>query len=111
MVKIDFIEELRTLSFNELSLKLVYSKFNISHSYASELFKKEFGKTFRNWRKEKILEETEKYLISSVLDIEQISRSFGYSDIRKFIRFFKKETGFTPDEFRGKYTTDKMAID
>ena len=111
MVKITFKKELETLPFNELSLKLVYSKFKISQSYASELFKKEIGKTFSEWRKEKILEEAKKYLINTVIDIDQLARNFGYSDIKEFNRFFKKEIGFTPLQFRKKYITDKMPLD
>jgi len=108
MVAINFKEELETLPFNELSLKLVYSKFNISQSYASELFKKEFGGNFRKCRKEKIIEEAERCLITTDLDIAQISKNLGYADIKGFKKFFKKEKGLTPTQFRKKYTTDKI---
>ena len=103
MVTINFKEELETLPLNELNLKFIYSKFNISQTYASELFKKEIGKSFRQLRNEKIIEEAEKYLMNTVLDIDQISINLGYSDIKKFERFFKNKTGFTPTRFRKKY--------
>lgn len=111
MKKNTFKENLTNLSIYNFNLKSIYTKLDISHSYASELFKKEFGKTFMEWKKEKMIEESKKCLIDNILDINQLSRNFGYSNIKEFIRFFKKKTGFTPLQYRKKYITDKMPLD
>ena len=42
-----------------------------------------------------------KYLLSSTdLSVEQVSLDCGFSDSAYFCRLFKKETGFTPTQYR-----------
>ncbi len=46
------------------------------------------------------LQNAKKLLLTSSLQIQEISSSVGFDDVTHFIRLFKRETGYTPGQFR-----------
>lgn len=52
---------------------------------------------------EHILLEAKRLLIATTNQVVQIADLLGYDDPSYFIRFFKKQTGFTPEAFRQKF--------
>lgn len=46
------------------------------------------------------IQNAKKLLLTSSLQIQEISNSVGFDDVTHFIRLFKRETGHTPGQFR-----------
>lgn len=65
--------------------------------------KKLLGKTCSQLINAQILLETKRLLLATSKQINEIAYKLGYEDPAYFIRFFKKQTGFTPESFRNKY--------
>jgi len=84
----------------ELSLETIASYVHLSPFYFSRQFKSFTGlnlvKYINNLRIKKSMEQLEK----STLSINSISRQCGYKNPNYFCKVFKKNTGFTPMEWR-----------
>ena len=76
---------------------------NISPGYLNSLSQKEANKTAGKIIQEKIITESKRLLIYSEKDITEISYALNFSDTSYFWRIFKKNTNFTPKQFREKY--------
>lgn len=75
-------------------------KLNISPNHLNALCKKETGKTAIHMIHERLLLEARRLLYSTDLNIKQIAAELNYTDIAYFNRFFKKQTGLTPLDYR-----------
>ncbi|GAA4279166.1 AraC family transcriptional regulator [Aquimarina mytili] len=75
-------------------------KLHIHPNYFSSIIKNETGKTVKQWINTKIISEAKASLHKSTLSITEIAYSLGFLDINSFSRFFKKETGVSPSQFR-----------
>ena len=74
-----------------------------SEKYISAVFKKETGKSVREYLSEQIVERAKESLLNSEYSIAQIAYSFGFSDVQNFTRTFKKISGLTPMDFRNQF--------
>ena len=74
---------------------------NINRSYASSLFREEFGMTMIEYLYH-LRMEAAKFLLSSEehLKIDDIANYCGFDDTSYFIRVFRQENGVTPAKFR-----------
>lgn len=61
------------------------------------------GKTSSALINEQIILEAKRNLLATTHQISHIAYSLGYEDVSYFIRFFKKQTGYTPEVFRHKF--------
>jgi two-component system response regulator YesN len=53
------------------------------------------------------LAEAQKLLEGGSLIVQDISKAVGFMTEQSFYRFFKKETGITPQEYRERHTLSK----
>lgn len=74
--------------------------FYLDPDYASKLFKKETGISFKNYIIMKRIEVAKNLLINTDLPINTISDNVGYGNYSYFTRLFKKVTGQTPVDYR-----------
>lgn len=58
------------------------------------------GKTVSQLISEQIILEAKRQLLATTAQVGQIAEQLGYEDVSYFIRFFKKQTGLTPEAFR-----------
>ncbi len=79
------------------------SNLNITEKHLNRVTKSCIGKTSTQLISERIILETKRMLIYSKLNVTQIGEELGYFDTSYFVRFFKKNTGFTPLAFLTKY--------
>lgn len=88
----------------DFSLKDVCRHFSISYSYASHLFSEFHEFSFARYVRNLRIEVAKRYLEHTMLPIIFTSAECGFSDSNYFSSVFKKETGFTPSEYREKFT-------
>jgi AraC family transcriptional activator of pobA len=76
---------------------------NLSPYQLNEITKSSIGKTASEMINEHILLETKRYLLATPNQIKDIADQLGFEDPSYFIRFFKKHTGQSPQEFRNNF--------
>lgn len=74
------------------------SAFRLNHITRSTL-----GKTCSALIDDMLILEAKRQLLATHQRINQIAASLGYEDSSYFIRFFRKQTGYSPDLFRQKF--------
>jgi YesN/AraC family two-component response regulator len=58
------------------------------------------AKTASELINEYIILEAKRYLLATPNQIKEIADQLGYEDVSYFIRFFRKQTGYSPEAFR-----------
>jgi two-component system, response regulator YesN len=85
---------------DKINLDDVAQKLGLNSSYFSQLFKRETGQTFVEYRIHLRMETAKQLLERSDLRIIDISSEIGYDDAPHFAKTFKKYTGISPKEYR-----------
>jgi AraC family transcriptional activator of pobA len=75
-------------------------KLNFSPNYLSSLLKKLTGKTAGDLIQQRLLLEAKRMLLHSSTTIKEIAYVLNFNDPPYFTRFFKNNTGYTPETFR-----------
>lgn len=78
-------------------------KMNLTPYQLNSIIKATLGKTCSEIINEYIILETKRYLLATANQVTQIADHLGYEDISYFIRFFKKQTGYSPEVFRHNF--------
>ena len=69
-------------------------------AHLSRAFKEETGENYNNYVLRRRVDAAKKLLVESDLQIQEICRRVGYSDVRYFTRIFRETTGVSPSHFR-----------
>ena len=77
---------------------------HITQQHFTQMFKKETGKTVKQYIMSLRCERASELLENSSLPIQEISRYVGYEDLSYFGRVFKSLTGSSPKEYRSQKT-------
>ena len=77
-------------------------KLNITPAYLNDLVKNNLKITAKQFIHKRVISEVKRLLRYSEMSISEIAWKLNYQDLSYFIRFFKKETGLTPLQFRKK---------
>lgn len=85
-----------------LSLSQVAKHVHMNPNYFSEMFKRETGQNYIEFVTQAKMRRAMKMLSETPAKISEVANRIGYEDIKYFNRLFKKFTGVTPSEFRGK---------
>lgn len=94
MVELDFEKN--------LSVSDYASQLNISTHQLNNFVKATSGKTTSEIIKERTILEAQQLLNFSELTVRQITDKLGFEDSSYFARFFKKQVGLSPQDFRKK---------
>ncbi|KRL95462.1 AraC family transcriptional regulator [Levilactobacillus hammesii] len=84
---------------NHISIAAVVSRYNISQSYALDLFKKYYGQSPQRYLMTLKLEVAQKLLRQPKMQVKQVAERLAYADTSHFGREFKKQFGLTPRAF------------
>lgn len=76
---------------------------NLSTYQLNAITKATLGKTCSDLIKEHRVLEAKRYLLATPSQIKEIAYQLGFEDISYFIRFFKKQTGLSPEAFRHNF--------
>ncbi len=94
-----FIEQLNTYR-GKHDLSFYAERMNISPQYLSRLVFETSGTAASDWINRAVTLQAKLFLRSSGLTIEQIAEELNFSTTPYFCRFFKREVGITPTEYR-----------
>ncbi|QIZ65955.1 response regulator transcription factor [Geobacillus subterraneus] len=83
-----------------LTLEEVAEHVGMSPYYFSKLFKEHFGITFIDYVTNVRIERAKEALVRTDCSLKEICFSVGYNDPNYFSRVFKKQTGWSPSEYR-----------
>lgn len=86
----------------ERSLSFYADKLCITSKYLSVVVKNSSKKSARQWINDYIILETKRLLNSTNMTIQQISDELNFPSQSFFGKFFKRNTGLSPKEFRDK---------
>ncbi|MGN6416635.1 MAG: helix-turn-helix domain-containing protein [Pseudobacter sp.] len=76
------------------------STLNLSSRYLSDLLKQETGKTAIELIHIYLINEAKDRLKGNTLSVSEIAYELGFENLPYFSRLFKKETGFSPNQFK-----------
>ncbi|MDE6489997.1 MAG: helix-turn-helix transcriptional regulator, partial [Muribaculaceae bacterium] len=82
------------------TVKYFADKICLSSNYFGDLVKQETGKTAQEYIQLKMTNFAKQSLSDPSLSTKQIADLLGFQHPQHFIRFFKKQTGNTPREYR-----------
>jgi two-component system response regulator YesN len=85
-----------------LSLYEIASQVNLSSSHFSVVFSQGTCQTFKEYLTTKRISKAKEMLRSTSLSSNDISYQVGFNDPHYFSYVFKKNTGFSPTEFRSQ---------
>ncbi|GAB6991683.1 helix-turn-helix domain-containing protein [Paenibacillus pini] len=95
-----------------LSLETVAFEFGISPSHVSRSFKEKMGLNFIQYIWQNRMEEVMHQLKTTNDPLKDIILKVGYMDTPNFIRKFKKETGYTPGQYRKMFSqSDSIGLE
>lgn len=72
----------------------------MSPAYLSRAFKDEMGENYNHYVVRKRIDAAKKLLLESDLQIQEICKQVGYTDVRYFTRLFRESTGTSPSQYR-----------
>ena len=97
------IEYIDAHYYENISVNFLASKFYVSASYFSHMFKKRAKKSLVEYLNELRIRHAKVLLEREGASVSEISARVGYSDINYFSRRFKKEVGITATEYRKRF--------
>lgn len=103
-VVVDYIE--RNIK-KGISLEDVANHVNISTYYLSKIFKKEMGVNFITYITDRKMELAKEMLATTDVPVLNIALDLAYNEANYFSKAFKKKTGYTPSEYREKFSKRK----
>ena len=75
----------------------------LNPDYLSRLFKKNTGYSISEYIFKVRMSVACELLTKTDLSVSKVAMSCGYTHLAHFSKMFKKETGMTPNSYRGKY--------
>lgn len=93
-------KEIRENYAENLSLRELSKKYVINSSYLGQIFRKNYGQSFKDYLSNYRINEASKQLVKTDKKINQIAEEVGYKDSDYFIRKFIEIKGCTPSKYR-----------
>jgi len=85
------------------SLTTIAERLDMNPSYISRLFKKELSENFSNYILNRRMKQAKFLLSTTDLKIQDVASQCGFSEVHYFGQVFKKETGYSPKEYRSQH--------
>ena len=84
----------------EKQVRFYVESLSLTAFQLNSILKSTLGKTCLQLLNEQLILESKRNLLATTKQIKEIAFQLGYEDPSYFSRFFKKHTGYTPDDFR-----------
>mgnify|MGYP003623593276 CR=1 FL=1 len=82
------------------TVKYFADKICLSANYFGDLIKKETGKTAQEYIQGKLIDTAKEWILGTDKTVSQIAYELGFQYPQHFNRLFKKNVGYTPNEYR-----------
>lgn len=82
---------------------------NLTSNYLNTLTRKAIGKNAKSVINDRVLLEAKRLLLNSEMTISEVAYKLNFKDTSYFSRFFRKQTGDSPEAFRQKHQSSKHA--
>jgi AraC-like DNA-binding protein len=99
----EFLELLETHIYTHKQASQYANLLNLSLHQLNTITRTMLGKTCSQLINEHIILESRRYLLATSGQVKEIADLLGYEDVSYFIRFFKKQTGYSPESFRHNF--------
>ena len=86
---------------DDLSLNTLADALHVTPGYASRLFSRESGTTYRRYLTELRIEKAKELLNTSSLSLAEVCDRVGFNDYFHFLKTFKRLTGISPGKYAG----------
>ncbi|HEY1046971.1 MAG TPA: AraC family transcriptional regulator [Bacteroidia bacterium] len=96
----EFMEHLEKHVYKHKQVSEYAEMMNLSTYQLNAIIKSTIGKTCSEAINAQIMLESKRRLLAGSDQISTIADDLGYEDVSYFIRFFKKQTGYTPEAYR-----------
>ncbi len=96
----DYFNEDIAIQHGLPSVKHFADQLHLSSNYLGDLMKKETGKSPLEHIQEKLMDLSKHELYNPAKNISEIAFELGFKQSQHFSRFFKQQTGLSPNEFR-----------
>ncbi|WP_177186810.1 response regulator [Paenibacillus sp. CF384] len=90
---------------DDLTLPMLASQVNFNPSYFSRFYKQKTGISLSDYIADMRNTTAKELLKCNKIKIQDVAMKAGYQSSMAFIRFFKKQNGMTPQEFRRKMSS------
>ncbi|MBE7036632.1 MAG: helix-turn-helix domain-containing protein [Ruminococcaceae bacterium] len=94
------IDYFQTNINRKISLEEICAKVNYSRSFLCKIFKEQMGESLFSYFNRMKIEEAKKLLSETDLSVTAVSKELGFSDIKYFGAFFKKNEGMSPAMYK-----------
>ncbi|HEX9063392.1 MAG TPA: AraC family transcriptional regulator [Clostridia bacterium] len=84
----------------DIDINMLAEHVGLSYSHVRKIFNDETGENILNYINNLRIEEAQRLLRQTSMNINEIALSLGYNNNQSFNRFFKKYVGITPGEYR-----------
>ncbi len=96
----DYLQSGKGVTEGIPTVKHFADKICLSSNYFGDLVKSETGKTAQEYIQLKMITHAKSALLDPEISTKQVAELLGFQYPQHFIRFFKKQTGQTPKEYR-----------
>ncbi len=100
----DIVDHIKLNIYSKLTVKNIADNFGYNEKYISRMFYEISGLTLKQYILQQKAETANFFLSDTNLNIEEIAAKLGYTDSHNFARSYKKQTGFTPSEYRNTFS-------
>ena len=98
----NFMNLVRTHHKKQRELRFYAKKMTISPKYLSKVIKETSGRPANDWIDDHVTLEAKALLKSTNMNIQQISEELNFPSQSFFGKYFKRVTGMSPSEYKGK---------
>ncbi|MES2629809.1 MAG: helix-turn-helix transcriptional regulator [Bacteroidota bacterium] len=98
-----FARELEQHFRTEKSVNAYASKLKLSEKHLNRVVRSSLGRSVSELISERVVLEARRLLVHSGMNVSEIAIELGFADVSYFVRFFRKHSGVTPLEFRGRH--------
>ncbi len=95
-------EEIRKNYAQNLTLKDLSEKYYVNSAYLGQLFRKNYGCSFKDYLNRQRIDEAAKLLLKTDMKIYEVADAVGYKDVDYFVNKFIEAKGCTPTKFKKK---------
>lgn len=100
------IEYLEKNYYKNIHMSDIAAITHMSVSRLNVIFKEKTGNSFTQYLINFRMEKAKQLLKDTTFPIKEISLRVGYEDYSQFVKMFRKKIGTTPQDYRGKYTSE-----